>query len=137
MRARYNVYSNDSVVLETFIGAVFFHHIEHLVMQQVTDPRVLPEYHTVTDLTQATLNITTMEVQRLATLVCNASSRVGKRALVINGARNLAFTDLFAKCLENMNVNVKSFANRDAALGWITTSESIGDNSSAALGQTG
>lgn len=119
MRARYNVYPNDCFVLETFIGAVFFHHIERLVVQQNSDSRLRPEFHTVTDFTQATLNITTMEVQRLATLVCNASLRSGKRALVINGTRNLAFADLYAKCLENMNIDVKSFANRDAALGWI------------------
>lgn len=125
MRVRYNVYPGDCFVLETLIGAVFFHHIEQLVMQQSADPRVLPEYHTITDCTQATLNITALEVQRLASLVCKASSRSGRRALVINGVRNLVFADMYAKCLENMNIDVKSFANRDAALRWITLSTKL------------
>src|SRR5690348_5905808 len=105
MRARYTVLPKAGYIMETFYGAVTFAQFEDFLVQQHQDSRILPQLHTISDFTQATLRLTISEVEELVSLICRPSNlRTGKRALVINGSRNFAFADVFRSRIQQAEI---------------------------------
>ena len=121
MRARYTIFAKAGYIMETFCGAVTFEQLKEFLHQQHRDPRILPQHHTVSDYTQATLRLSIAEVEDIARIVCHLPhARNGKRAMVINGSRNFAFTDVFGSYIAQAGMVSQCFTYRDAALRWVT-----------------
>jgi len=120
MRARYGIYPHDQYLLETFSGALRYEHLKQFVQRQQGDVRIEPHFHTLSDFSKATLHLSLDEAKSLVALVCStADMRTGRRALVIVGARNFGFVDVFKSGLETAGIVSKCFSHRDAALVWL------------------
>jgi hypothetical protein len=120
MRAAYTIFPHSGYVLETFRGAVTYQDLVRFTARQHRDARILNRYHTVSDYTQATLHLTESEVRQYGeTIYGAATARIGKRAMVVVGTRNLAVVSMLATLAGEYEIPNQCFCYRDAAFRWI------------------
>jgi hypothetical protein len=120
MRVGYTIYPRSGYVLETLRGIVTYQDLVHFVARQQFDARIAPHYDTVSDFSRATVRLTEREVRLFAdTISTLPSGRVGRRALVTSGARNLAFASLLQGFIAESGLDAQCFCDREAALRWL------------------
>jgi hypothetical protein len=120
MRAAYTIFPHSRYVLETFRGAVTYQDLVRFTARQKRDSRILSHYHTVSDYVQATLHLTESEVRQYGGAIYGSStSRTGKRAMVVVGARNLAVVSMLGSLAADYEIPNQCFCYRDAAFRWL------------------
>jgi hypothetical protein len=127
MRVGYTVFPRSGYVLETLRGIVTYQDLARFAARQQLDVRVAPHFHTVSDFSRATLRLTEQEVRLYADTICTLpTGRLGKRALVVFGARNLAIANLLQAFALQSGLQAQCFCDRDAALRWLNESAAEG-----------
>jgi len=120
MRVGYTIFPRSGYILETLRGIVTFDDLSGFAARQQFDARITPHYDTVSDFSRATIRLTEREVRLFADIICTLpSGRVGKRALVVVGARNLAFASLLQSFIVQSGLEAQCFCDRDAAFRWL------------------
>jgi hypothetical protein len=101
-------------------GIVTYRDLVQFATRQQFDVRIAPHYDTVSDFSRATIRLTEREVRLFAdTISTLPSGRVGKRALVTIGARNLAYASLLQAFIVEAGLDAQCFFDREAALRWL------------------
>jgi hypothetical protein len=120
MRAAYTIFPHSGYVLESFRGAVTYQDLVRFTARQQRDSRVMNQYHTVSDFVQATLHLTEFEVRQYGEAIFGSSTaRIGKRAMVVVGARNLAVVSMLEALAAEYQIPNQCFCYRDAAFRWL------------------
>jgi hypothetical protein len=121
MRVGYTIFPRSDYLLETFRGIVSYQDLARIAARQQLDVRIAPHYHTVADFSRATVRLTEGEVRLFADAICAPPrGRLGKRALVVVGARNLAFASLLQTFVVQYGLDAQCFCDREAAQRWLS-----------------
>jgi hypothetical protein len=122
MRASYTIFPESRYVQRAFRGAVTYPKLRYFTARQLRDPRLPLHYDSISDFTQATLHLTDGEVRNFADwLGRHPKFSSGRRALVVNNARNYAIASLFEQCMIEHGVTIRCFQTRSAAARWLKT----------------
>lgn len=120
MRASYSIFTLSGYVLESFHGTVTAADLCKFARRQQRDARLLRQYHTLSDYTQAKLCLSAAEIQQLADVLQDSpQARYGRHALLVVDARSYVFATILQARLAQAGIEAECFGHREAALGWL------------------